>query len=383
MLGNYLNEILAGVAILILLIAYIVIKKVQSKKKNKTDLEQIVANDDVVEDMFDSSSVVEDSFDDFSSDVVEDSFDNAPIQEVPTKQETSYPLEADVTKREVPSHGKIVKDDFKEFSGERILVAEDNLINQKVLSGILLESGIDLIIANDGQEALDILKDDKNFSIVLMDAHMPRVDGFEATKIIRSNPDYNHIVVVALSGDTAADDIKKMKSVGMQEHLEKPLKMEMLYDVIYTYTGQSKSQQTPLNQDYSDKEIVIDSVESTEYHIENSDGLYTKVGLGISGGDNQFYLDILNEFEQTYSKSTNKLARFINSKDYVESDKILLDIIGVSANIGANKLTTVTAELKKSIAHKINRETIRLFSEYRRILKIVLQDIATYKANTK
>ncbi len=91
-----------------------------------------------------------------------------------------------IQKRSVPEHGKITKQNFSEFAGERILVAEDNPINQKVLLGLLAGSGIELVLADDGQEALDILENDTNFLMILMDAHMPRVDGFEATRYYSS-----------------------------------------------------------------------------------------------------------------------------------------------------------------------------------------------------
>lgn len=175
-----------------------------------------------------------------------------------------------IQKRSVPPHEKITKQNFSEFAGERILVAEDNLINQKVLLGLLAGSGIELVLANDGQEALDILENDTNFLMILMDAHMPRVDGFEATRIIRANPQYDHILVVALSGDTASDDIHKMKSAGMSEHLEKPLRMEALYKIFYAYTGNSAKK-----------------VNVTEFKITKN--LDTKIGLETCGDDEGFY----------------------------------------------------------------------------------------------
>ena len=130
---------------------------------------------------------------------------------------------------------EINKGNFKEFAGLRLLIAEDNLINQKVIVGLLKESGINIKIANDGQECLDILQEDPNYQIILMDAHMPRVDGLEATRQIRANPAYNHITVMALSGDTGVDDIRKMRDAGMEEQLEKPLKIAALYQALYCY----------------------------------------------------------------------------------------------------------------------------------------------------
>jgi len=266
-----------------------------------------------------------------------------------------------IHKREVVPHAKITKQNFSEFAGVRILVAEDNLINQKVLSGLLADSGIELVIADDGQEALDILKEDDDFLMILMDAHMPRVDGFEATRAIRQNPQYDHILVVALSGDTAADDIVKMTNAGMAEHLEKPLKMDAFYDILYAYTGEeSKS--------YSNEYVKV--IITKELNGDQ--------GLAICGDDEEFYHEILSEFINTYEHSTQDLSNFLHTNELQKADKLLLDIIGVTANIGAQPLHTIAIEIKNALQDP-EKSYLTLADEYHTHLKNLIQDIKDYK----
>ena len=123
---------------------------------------------------------------------------------------TNLPKTLNFETRVVPNHEKITKENFKEFAGIHLLIAEDNLINQKVIKGLLAGTGIKISMADDGKDALDMLKAHNDYFMILMDAHMPNIDGFEATKIIRSMPEYNKLPIVALSGDIAPDDIKKM-----------------------------------------------------------------------------------------------------------------------------------------------------------------------------
>ena len=266
-----------------------------------------------------------------------------------------------ITKRDVPKHDKITKQNFTEFSGQRILIAEDNLINQKVLTGLLAGSGIELVMADDGQEALDILKQDTNFLLILMDAHMPRVDGFEATRIIRSIPEYDHILVVALSGDTASDDIAKMKDAGMAEQLEKPLRMDSLYDVIYAYSG---------------KTVVKDDPDFLQVVMTKE--LNGEKGLETCGGDEEFYRDILNEFIQTYENSTNTLGDLLRSEKLKEADKLLLDIIGITANIGAIPLNTVASDIKSALNDTEEKSYLSLIKQYKTHIDNLLQDIKEY-----
>jgi CheY-like chemotaxis protein len=222
---KYMTEIIILLVILILIITYIFTLK-NRQNKNIEWFEDIQKEIEVQEIEVQEIEEVEKTEE--VATVINEPDD---IQDTQDTQK----LKSNIVKKDVPPHTKIFKKDFKEFEGFRILIAEDNLINQKVIKGILSESGIDLTILNDGQEVLKQLEKDDRFCIILMDVHMPNMDGFEATKAIRQNQKYSHITVVALSGDVATDDIKKMTMSGMQENLEKPLSMDSLYDILYAY----------------------------------------------------------------------------------------------------------------------------------------------------
>ncbi|MDD2781085.1 response regulator [Sulfuricurvum sp.] len=264
-----------------------------------------------------------------------------------------------IQKRPVPKHGQITKQNFSEFAGERILVAEDNIINQKVLLGLLAGSGIELVMADDGQEALDILENDINFLMILMDAHMPRVDGFEATRIIRANPQYDHIVVVALSGDIASDDIQKMKNAGMSEQLAKPLRMESLYEMIYAYTGKE-----------THNDELIDA--------KMAKSLDTDVGLQTCGEDEGFYREILTEFMSDYGNSSDILGELLRSHNLYDADAHLLDIMGVSANIGAHKLGEIASNMKLALSDTHELSYFSLFDQYKAQQARLMQEIKEY-----
>ncbi len=285
----------------------------------------------------------------------QDILTSSGVQELQTQQAFSSHFK----KQMVPPHQKIKKEDFSKFSGKRILLAEDNIINQKVILGLLSGSGIDVVIANDGQEALNILENDINFMLVLMDAHMPNIDGFEATRIIRKNPKYDHIVVVALSGDTASDDIKKMKDAGMSETLEKPLKMDALYDILYAYNTQNS-----IENESTTQKTALPTLE-------------TKKGLEICGNDKEFYKDILKEFIQDYGNSDESLNILIKEQKFNEADRLLLDIVGVCANIGAQKMHNIAITAKEMLKTK-NKNLTAILSSYKDGLTQTLQSINQY-----
>jgi len=255
-----------------------------------------------------------------------------------------------------PAVSSITKDNFKEFEGLRLLIAEDNLINQKVIVGLLKDSGINIKIANDGQECMEILEEDPNYPIILMDAHMPRIDGLEATRLIRANPAYDHITVMALSGDTGADDVRKMRESGMEAQLEKPLKILALYQALYCY--------------FDPDTIAGAGEELPEIHLDNS------LGLEMLGGDVELYHEILSEFQALYHDSDEKIELWLKHDDLGSAKALLLDVKGIGESIGTAELTETAEEFREALINDKKSSYPALLKRYRSQLQSILADIA-------
>lgn len=130
------------------------------------------------------------------------------------------------------------KEDLKTLGKQRILLAEDNEINQAVIKGLLRESEIEVVCTNNGQEAVDtLLSSSEPFKLILMDINMPILGGIEATKKIRQFEKFTNTAIVALSGDTSQEDITKTKEAGMQDYLVKPIDVSALYKILMHYLG--------------------------------------------------------------------------------------------------------------------------------------------------
>ena len=348
LLATYQNEFLALLAIIIVIFIYIFVKKNQKTNEEKRIEAELAEKKSTNFPLRKENNLEKTNEENLELEGTEEGeFTTSNTNPANSKK---------ALKKNIPAHGKITKKDFQDFAGERILVAEDNIINQKVILGLLAESGIEIVIANDGIEVLEILEQDSNFKLILMDAHMPRMDGFEATQKIRSNPNYNHIVIIALSGDTAADDIKKMYKAGMEEHLEKPLRIDSLYDIFYTYI-------LPTNPTKQEKK-------------ETFDELLIDKGLEISGNDIIFYNEILHEFLESYSHIYKTIEKLLKQNDMNTVDKLLLDISGVAANIGALNLNKSTLNLKNAL--KNNNQHSKLLLDFKEKLETLVQEIKQY-----
>jgi signal transduction histidine kinase/CheY-like chemotaxis protein len=114
-----------------------------------------------------------------------------------------------------------------------VLLVEDNLVNQKVCSQLLLKQGYQVVVANDGQEALDLLRQ-RQFDLILMDVHMPRLDGLETTMRIREDERQSgrHVPIIALTASAMVEDREQCLAAGMDAYLAKPIQRQLLLDAI-------------------------------------------------------------------------------------------------------------------------------------------------------
>ncbi|MCS7042274.1 MAG: response regulator [Bryobacteraceae bacterium] len=117
-----------------------------------------------------------------------------------------------------------------------MLVVEDNLINQKILVAFLRKRGYQVDVASDGAEAVQRLAE-KRYSLVLMDLQMPILDGFEATRLIRSLPQISDVPIVAVSAHALNGEPRRCLEAGMNGYLAKPVEPAELYAWVERFAG--------------------------------------------------------------------------------------------------------------------------------------------------
>ena len=119
------------------------------------------------------------------------------------------------------------------FDGKKALLVEDNALNLEIAQTILEEMGFDVEAVTDGDEAVEVLRTRQPgaFDVVLMDIMMPRMNGLEAARLIRSTadrPDLATLPILAMSANAFDEDVKKSLESGMNDHLSKPIEMDKL-----------------------------------------------------------------------------------------------------------------------------------------------------------
>ncbi|NPA29779.1 MAG: response regulator [Epsilonproteobacteria bacterium] len=237
----------------------------------------------------------------------------ARTQTQPTTEGAVYP---DVEEAE-----GITKESFAIFSGASLLVVEDNKINQKVLLSLLGSSGIRIVVAEDGKEALEKLESEGPFDLVLMDINMPVMDGYEATRRIRKQEKYADLPVVSLTGLGLPEEIAKMYAIGMNSHLLKPLKIGQLYTIFKRFLPHSETEIRP---------------SKTSQEPLPNDAVDFRRGIALANGDRALYTEVLSEFTHLYE---NLPESRLNPSDPRELYRTAIDLKGVASNLGAFLLT--------------------------------------------
>jgi len=128
---------------------------------------------------------------------------------------------------------KKTKEDLDVLRSQKILVADDNTINQHVISALLDKSPLKPVFVENGKEVLnELFISEYPYKIILMDIFMPKLNGYEATIKIRENKDFDDVIIVALTGDVTQESIEKSQEAGMQGHLAKPIEPSKLYTIL-------------------------------------------------------------------------------------------------------------------------------------------------------
>jgi len=131
----------------------------------------------------------------------------------------------------------------KPLDGLVILVAEDNMINQLIAKKLLTSKGATVEIVENGREAVERVENN-DYDIVLMDIQMPEMDGTEATKIIRKNPEFLNLPIIAMTANVLEDDVATYKTYGINAHVSKPIDTADLISKILKHIKVNESVQT-------------------------------------------------------------------------------------------------------------------------------------------
>ncbi|MEL0610322.1 ATP-binding protein [Vibrio echinoideorum] len=188
--------------------------------------------------------------------------------------------------------------------GARILVVEDNFINQELVVEMLNRNGIYSVVANNGMMAIEILNKDKKFDAILMDCQMPVLDGYKASKRIREELKLNDIPIIALTANVLPDDNRKAKEHGMDTVVNKPFDIDEMLKVLAYWIGEVKGGELENCLTNNETNVDLPTVLSNFSDIAE---VNIDKGLKVCGGNVELYLTLISKFVEKYrwDKSLN------------------------------------------------------------------------------
>jgi len=239
-----------------------------------------------------------------------------------------------VHKEPVVEAANITRESFTDFEGSRLLLVEDNLINQKVLVNILGKSNINITVANNGLEAVNILTIEKQeFDLVLMDINMPIMDGYTATDKIRKMGGFDHLPIVAFTALVLDNEVQKMYNSGMNAFLSKPINMGKLYSVFELFLD--------IKMNGSRLQSPVEKPVKVYYGLDIDDG------IKYANGDDAVYMEVLNEFLEAYGESAEAFEKLVKENRVEQIRMLCLDMKGLTSAIGAYKMFKLVDEIHK------------------------------------
>ncbi|WP_198674868.1 PAS domain S-box protein [Rhodoferax ferrireducens] len=233
--------------------------------------------------------------------------------------------------------------------GARILLVEDNGLNQEVATELLRDVGFVVEVAGNGQIALDKVRA-ADYDIVLMDMQMPVMDGVTATQEIRKEARFDQLPVVAMTANAMQGDRDRCMAAGMNDHVAKPIEPEDLWKALLKWikprratavTAEQKSQGAP----DADLPSAIE-------------GLDMATGLHRVLGKKSLYLSMLRRFAAGQKSAVADIQEALVNDDHATAERLAHTLKGLAGNIGASGLQALAEQLETAIREAQSDKTI-------------------------
>jgi two-component system sensor histidine kinase/response regulator len=231
------------------------------------------------------------------------------------------------------------------FGGRRILLVEDNEINQQITREILAATGLQVDIASNGCEALDKLfsAPDHTYDLIFMDIQMPELGGHATAQRIRAAGRFKNLPIVAMTAHATVEEREQCLRSGMQDHLAKPLNPDQLYHMVKLWVPPSKREPTNGSTHLS---RLHDPQPEAPCAYSSLTGFDTEGTLDRLGGDKVLYQQVLNMMLPMLRGALEKIDVAIRHHDQPALQAIVHNVAGMAANVGAVTLATAAASLE-------------------------------------
>lgn len=293
------------------------------------------------------------------------------------------------------------------FSGLRVLLVEDNVINQQVAEGILEHEGIQVDTVNNGHEAITALKAHPHaYHLVFMDLQMPVMDGYSASRSLRSMPEFKELPIIAMTAHTMTGEREACMAAGMNDHIAKPIEVEKLFQVLERWAPLGSYQGPGSENNENEADAATGSSESPIMGLPDGDtslaekepsakgslapeeaalagiaGTDVEKAVARLGGNTRLYVKTLRMFGQNlpaYKEELDAALAEMNGSAHPEHlRRVAHTLKGLTATIGAVDASAIAATLETNLQRKNQPANLELVDNLRLHLAEIEKAIAS------
>ncbi|MGR9116316.1 MAG: PAS domain S-box protein [Gammaproteobacteria bacterium] len=237
--------------------------------------------------------------------------------------------------------------------GLHVLVVEDNEINQEVVCKTLESAEISVDVVSNGKEAINCLlacDPDQLYDAVLMDLHMPVMDGYEATQALRKEKRFDAMPIIAMTAHTIETDKQKCLAAGMQDHIGKPIDLEQMFSKLARWTRSNPGQFN-----IKPEQTATESIPNEMPLGPSLTSLTTvdaRSALRLLQGDEQILLKLLLKFAKEQQSASEQIRQQLDENEWDHAAAIAHQVKGVAGNLHIKRVFELTAQLETALKNR-------------------------------
>jgi two-component system sensor histidine kinase/response regulator len=281
---------------------------------------------------------------------------------------TTIPSASDLVARERPERN--VRD--ISLAGRRILVAEDNPINQQLALEFLQHRGAEVDIAENGREAVNRATA-SSYDVILMDIHMPELDGLEASRILRRQG--LDIPIIAVSADALSESKAAAADSGCNTYIIKPIDFDTLLVELDDLLPGREADDNPRRR-ASDRSATLDeAVEAalSAMPLQRLPGIDISQAIRGHNGNIKLMIKLMGDFGTYYGDAGTRMRSYVNSEQFEEAERLAHNLHGVAGSFGARRLQEASKTLELAIAKSERKNLLGLVHSFEVALTEVLE----------
>ena len=264
--------------------------------------------------------------------------------------------------------------DMAKIKNARILLVEDNVLNQQVATEILMGAGVVIDIAENGKEAVNAVKQ-KEYDLVFMDLQMPVMSGYEASGLIRKNPKFKELPIIAMTAHAIRGTREGCIQAGMNDYISKPIDSEKIYTLLLRWI---KPKIRELPQGEQNRPQPGEKNVYAEFPAPLT-GIDIESALARINGNRRLLNELFTGFYKKFAGITEKIRHEIEEGELATAERMAHTVKGAAGNISADNIYTAASNLERGLSVKEFNSFEPLISDLEKVLTPVMEALRSLK----